>query len=90
MLLLLLLLLLNLASGDSNLNDLQTSDSDFQTKTLFDAVESDDADGVRAVAAGARINDLVRTALHSATLQQLDVTNCGLTDEAAEALLHLM
>ena len=33
---------------------------------------------------------LVRSALHSATLQQLDVTNCGLTDEAAEALLHLM
>ena len=57
-LLLLLLLLLNLASGDSNLNDLQTSDSDLQTKNLFDAVESDDADGVRAaVAAGARINE---------------------------------
>ena len=33
---------------------------------------------------------LVRSALHSATLQQLDVTNCGLTDEAAEALLHFM
>jgi GTPase SAR1 family protein len=33
---------------------------------------------------------LVCTALHSATLQQLDVTNCGLTDEAAEALLHFM
>ena len=54
-LLLLLLLLLNLASGDS---DMQTSDSDLQTKNLFDAVESDDADGVRAaVAAGARINE---------------------------------
>jgi len=55
LLLLVLPLLLQLASGNS---DLEASDSDLQTKNLFDAVESDDADGVRAaVAAGARINE---------------------------------